>query len=364
MDYSKEQLARIWLQSAPMNGWNKLSALKKKLGGALAVWEQFTPVLYDALGPQLFAELADRRMHRCSDVLALLSQCGARAVFYGEADYPALLAAIDDPPDVLLLRGKLPPNDTPAVAIVGSRSCTRYGQAQTGRIAKELGGAGVCVVSGLARGIDAAAHQGALGGGGPTVAVLGCGIAQCYPPENKALFQQILAADGAIISELHPAAPPLPYHFPVRNRIISGLSHALLLIEAREKSGTHSTVHYALNQGREVFALPGNVDAPGSELPLKLLKEGAGICTCGEDIIAAMGWQRAAPAPRQQTLLGGDDASEQNPILRALSMEEKTLEELIAQTGLSASELGTQLTLLELNGQIERRAGRAYARLR
>lgn len=363
MDYSKEQLARIWLQSAPMNGWNKLAALKRKLGGALGVWEQFTPALYDFLGPQLFSELADRRMKRCGDVLGLLSQCGARAVFFGDVDYPALLAPIDDPPDVLFLRGTLPPGGTPAVAVVGSRSCTRYGQAQAGRIAGELGSAGVCVVSGLARGIDAAAHQGALRASGPTVAVLGCGIAQCYPPENKPLFQQILSSGGAVLSELHPAAPPLPYHFPVRNRIIAGLAQALLLIEAREKSGTHSTVHYALSQGREVFALPGNVDAPGSELPLRLLKEGAGLCTCGEDILSAMGWQPAAA--RQQSLFDArDDMPDQDPILRALAMEEKTLEELIAETGLSAGELGTQLTMLELNGQIERRAGRAYARLR
>lgn len=363
MDYSKEQLARIWLQSAPMNGWNKLSALKKRMGGASAVWDQFTPALYEALGPQLFSELADRRMHRCSDVLSLLEQCGARAVFYGDTDYPALLATIENPPDVIFLRGQLPAPGTPSVAIVGSRSSTRYGEAQAGRIARELGEAGVCVVSGLARGVDAAAHQGALKGGGPTVAVLGCGLSVCYPPENKALFQQIIASGGGIISELHPAAAPLPYHFPVRNRIISGLSHALLLIEAREKSGTHSTVHYALDQGREVFALPGNVDAPGSELPLKLLREGAGLCASGEDILSAMGWHSAAPM--QQSLFGKEsETAETDPILRALSLEEKTLEELIAETGLSASELGVQLTLLELNGQIERRAGRAYAKRR
>jgi DNA processing protein len=165
-----------------------------------------------------------------------------------------------------------------------------------------------------------------------------------------------------VISEYPPDTPGLPYQFPIRNRIISGISHALLLIEAAEKSGTHSTVNHALDQGREVFALPGNVDSPGSALPLKLLKEGANLCTCGADIVAALGWERRLP--QQVSLLEGDPDAENDVILSALALEEKTLEELIELTGLSASELSMQLTLLELNGRVERRAGRAYARVR
>ncbi len=145
----------------------------------------------------------------------------------------------------------------------------------------------------------------------------------------------------------------------MRNRIISGLSQGVLLVEAQRKSGTHFTVDYALSQGREVFALPGNVDAPGSELPLALLREGANLCACGQDILCRMGW--VEKAPEQNSFLPDHADEMQDPILRALALEEKTLEELIAETGQTASELSARLTLLEISGQIERRAGRAYA---
>lgn len=362
MDYSREQLARIWLQCLPMGAWNRRDALIERFGSAEAVWDHFTPALYDSLGPEYFAFLADTRMNRCADALRLLDSLGARAVFRGDNDYPALLAAVGDAPDVLFVLGTLPRDDVPAVAIVGSRRSTRYGTAQAKRIAGELADAGAAVISGMARGIDAAAHVGALDHHGVTVAVLGSGLAHIYPPENKDLFARIIAEGGAVVSELHPDFTPMPYHFPVRNRIISGLSHALLLIEAQEQSGTHSTVNHALDQGREVFALPGNVDAPGSALPLKLLKDGANLCTCGEDILAAMGWRRSPP--EQTSFFAPDTGEESDPVLRALGMEEKTLEELIAETGLNAQELGTQLTLLELGGKVERRAGRAYALVR
>lgn len=362
MAYTQDQLARIWLQCTPMNSWNKLSKLKERFHGARGVWDHFTPALYHELGEELFSHLADMRMRKCLPYLDMLERIGAKPVFLGKSPYPDFLSQIANPPDVMFVRGELPPRDAPAIAIVGSRTSTRYGSAQARRIARELAACGVTVVSGLARGIDAAAHLGALEGNGRTVAVLGCGLSQCYPPENKELAQRILDSGGAIVSELSPDAAPLPYHFPVRNRIISGLSQGVLLIEAQEKSGTHSTIHYALAQGREVFALPGNVDAPGSELPLKLLKEGAALCTDAEDILSFMGWKKRPPV--QSSLFDQGESEETDPILRALSLEEKTLEELLQETGLSVDALSTQLTLLELNGQIERRAGRAFARIR
>lgn len=366
MDLTKEQLARVWLQCAPMRAWARLDALRDKFGGAQGVWDHFTPELYAALGPDTFSALADSRAGRCGAVLRQLEGLDAKPLFLGDADYPALLSHIARPPDVLFARGTLPPPDTPAIAIVGSRSSTRYGSSQARRIARELAEKGVAIVSGLARGVDAAAHQGALDAHGRTVAVLGSGVGQIYPPENKDLAARILAEGGAIVSELAPDAQPFPFHFPVRNRIIAGLADGILLVEARLKSGTHSTINYALNQGREVFALPGNVDAPGSELPLMLLKEGANLCTCGQDILVAMDWEVRPPSqasflPKEED---GDDGNTPDPILRALALEEKTLEELIEETDLSAGELSSQLTLLEISGKIERRAGRAYALVR
>lgn len=360
MEFTKEKLARIWLQCAPMSVWGRLREWKEHLGGAEQVWDVFSPDFHQLLGDQPYAWMADQRRDKCSEILYQLDSLKIRPLFLGEKDYPAALSQINDPPDVLFCQGRLPP-EGPAAAVVGARSATRYGLSHARRIARELASAGVAVVSGLARGVDAAAHEGALEAGGRTVAVLGSGLGQLYPPENKDLARRILDAGGAIVSELAPDAGPLPYHFPVRNRIISGLSGAVLLIEARQKSGTHSTVNHALAQGREVFALPGIVDAPGSELPLQLLKDGAQICTCGQDIVSYMHWK--SPASVQESFLP-DTEEEEDPILAALRLEEKTLEELIEETGIPAPQLSAKLTILEISGKIERRAGRAYARIR
>ena len=365
MSFTKEQLARIWLQCAPMAVWNRIREWKTHLGGPEQIWDVFSPDFHAMLGDPAYAQMADSRAHQCSQILYQLNTLNAQPLFFGGPDYPAALSSLDDPPDVLFCRGAVPPAKQPAIAIVGSRRATRYGTAQARRIARELASQGVTIVSGLARGVDSAAHWGALDAGGQTVAVLGSGVGVIYPQENKELARRILDSGGAIVSELAPDAQPLPYHFPVRNRIIAGLSDGVLLIEAQKKSGTHTTIQYALDQGREVFALPGNVDAPGSELPLMLLKEGAGICTCAEDILSAMGW-REKPPEQSSFLSESDDDTEDasSPILRALALEEKTLEELLQETGLPVNELSTQLTLLEISGKIERRAGQAYARVR
>ncbi len=366
MDFSKEQLARLWLQSAPMAAWPRLNKIREEAGGALALWERFTPVYYDFLGPETFSFLADSRAARCGPLQRDMEKCGAYPVFLGEEGYPASLASIPDPPDVLFVRGTLPNHFSRSIAMVGSRRATRYGAAQAKRIAKGLAEQGVIVVSGLARGIDAASHQGALDGGGQTVAVLGSGFSHLYPAENKELAERIIQEGGALVTELAPDMTPLPYHFPARNRIISGLSQAVLLIEAQLKSGTHTTIERAREQRRQVFALPGNVDSPGSELPLMLLRDGAYLCAGPEDVLLQMGWgetqaEQASFLPSSLSVSPDDPAY---PILHALAVEEKTLEELIEETGRTAGELGAQLTMLELTGKIERRAGRAFALVR
>ena len=362
MENTKERLSRLWLQCAPMAVWTKLREWEKHLGGPEQLWDVFSPDFHAMLGDPIYAQMADSRARRCSDLLYQLESLKAKPLFLGDPDYPAALSPIENPPDVLFCRGTMPSGDQPAIAVVGSRRATRYGMAQARRIARELASQGVTIVSGLARGIDSAAHLGALDAGGRTVAVLGSGVGVIYPQENRELAQNI---GGAIVSELSPDAQPLPYHFPVRNRIIAGLSGGVLLIEAMLKSGTHTTIQYALDQGKEVFALPGNVDAPGSELPLTLLKEGATLCTCGNDILSAMNWIVRPPKTEHGSFLAdADDGDAASPILRALALEEKTLEELLQETGLPVNELSTQLTLLEISGKIERRAGRAYARVR
>ncbi len=354
-DYTKEQLCILWLKSSDLLGWNAVDALIEKHGSAESVWRSFSADMMDELG-KAYDHLKKQRDKGLDALLIRMEELNARAIFREDDDYPENLITIANAPRILYVRGTLP--EGPSVSIVGSRRDTRYGKASAFRIAKELAENGVTVISGMARGIDTAAHEGAIAGKGKTVAVLGCGIDVCYPPENKILMENILISGGAVVTELPPGTQPLSFHFPLRNRIISGLSDALLLIEARLKSGTNSTVNYALEQGKEVFALPGNVDAPGSELPLKLLKEGALICTEGNDILEYMKWSRIGDKEIRQMNVFEDT---EDPVLRALLREEKTFEELIEETGFNASELGIKLTMLEFEGSIERRAGRAYA---
>ena len=360
-EFSREEMCCLWLQYAPVSAWRGIDRLLNEYGSASGIYDSFSPAMAETIGKDGFTILNGLRSKGPDVLLADLDNAGIHPVLRPGEGYPSRLRDIPSPPRGLFVMGRLPGNDIPAVAIVGSRRDTRYGRAQARRIARELAESGVVIVSGLARGIDTAAHEGALEGGGITVAVLGNGLPGIYPGENRSLADRIISSGGAVISEYAPGAKPLGYHFPIRNRIISGLSDAVLLIEALRKSGTASTVHHALSQGREIFALPGNVDAPGSELPLQLLKEGAGICTGGEDILSGMGWRRDVKQVSFSDLMGLSEEDRSDPILSALEKEEKTFEELLDETGLSLQEINTSLTLLELEGRIEKRGGRAYA---
>lgn len=202
--------------------------------------------------------------------------------------YPKPLAQIYDPPPVLYIKGNLTRDDNLALAIVGSRRCTSYGSEQAGRFAYTLADAGFTIVSGMARGIDSAAHRGALAAGGRTIAVLGCGLANCYPPENAPLFKKI-AENGAVISELPLDFVAQSENFPARNRIIAGLCLATLVIEASNRSGALITAKLALENNREVMAIPGRIDSPASIGTHRLLKDGAKLVDCIQDVTEALG---------------------------------------------------------------------------
>lgn len=361
--YTHEQIYRIALHCAHKLTWQHREALLNTYGNAEAVLTHMDQGVADIIGSKGMDELREIKKRGAISLLEQLNACGADVFFRDEAEYPALLREISDPPQALFVRGVLKP-DEKSVAIVGSRRETRYGRTQAFRIARELAENGITVVSGLARGIDTAAHEGALAGGGRTVAVLGNGIDSVYPEENKALAERIVAQGGALISEFPLGAEPLAYHFPIRNRIISGMSAALLLIEGHAKSGTMITAGYAAEQGREVFALPGAVDAPGSAAPLRLLREGAGICTCAQDILVDMGWaQKPETVIQQQMALpaleGLTDIQKQ--IVLLMQDEPKRFEELAAESGIAPDTLTGELTLLELDGIVKPRAGRIYA---
>lgn len=333
--------------------------------------------------------------------LALADRLGVRIIALGEPDYPTLLASIPDAPPILYVRGALDPQaDQYPVAIVGSREATAYGIEQAERFAGVLARSGLTIVSGGARGIDTAAHRGALRAAGRTIVVMGCGLAGCYPPENALLFDQI-TRQGAIVSELPLNTAPSPDNFPARNRLISGLSLGVIVIEAGRRSGALLTAEAAIEEhGREVMAVPGRVDSPASAGTHDLLKSGgAAIVTEPGDVLniletparhQAAGTHALRYADPHQTAFWPSDSSSDGPtppeqgmpthgteakpksgsrvglsaahaaILDALESP-KTRDELAGITGLSAQQLSAELTLLELQSRV-RRVGSRLAR--
>lgn len=277
--------------------------------------------------------------------------------------YPELLAAVPSPP-ALWVRGALVPEDALALAIVGARRGTPYGLATAERIAAELAARGVTIVSGLARGIDTAAHRGALDAGGRTLAVLGCGIDVVYPPENRALAGAI-EARGALLSQFAPGTPALPGHFPVRNRTLAGLALGVLVVEAAERSGALITAGFAGDLGREVFAIPGRITSELSGGTHRLIQDGAKLVTCWQDIVSELPepWRRVVRgcaederAPSAPAL--GSDAGKMLKLLTA--DEPQHIERLIARGGFEPARAATTLLALELQGWARQLAGQRW----
>lgn len=261
--------------------------------------------------------------------------------------YPALLECTADPPPVLWVRGNVSVLGRPAVAVVGSRAATSYALAVGGRLAAELAGRSMVVVSGLARGVDSAAHRGCLDAAGLTIAVLGSGVDTIYPPEHERLADEV-AVSGCVISELGPGAPPLAEHFPLRNRIISGISLAVVVVEASEKSGSLITARYALEQGRDVMAVPGSVLTGRNRGSHSLLKDGAKVVETADDILEELGWPGAIVKRDSSVKLLNTDS-----LLSIFEHGEVYgLDALVEVSGLPASRLLARLTELELLGQV------------
>ena len=283
-----------------------------------------------------------------------LAASGASVVDILSESYPKPLLEIPDPPPFLYLSGELRGSE-PAVAIVGSRRATQYGLCTATRLARDLAACGVTVVSGMARGIDTAAHWGAVKGGGRSIAVLGCGIDVVYPPENAPLCQAVVAS-GALVSEFSLGSDPLAENFPRRNRIISALSRGVVVVEAGEHSGSLITARYALEQGREVFAVPGNVTCLGSRGGNGLIKEGAKLVERVEDILEEL--SLAPPSP------GGVPASpsfsltpQEAELYVLLCRGPLQIDDIIVQSELTAGEVSATLLGLELKGAVVRLPG-------
>jgi len=274
-----------------------------------------------------------------------------------------LLGAIPAPP-ALFARGALNDDDALAVAIVGSRRPTPYGLAVAERLASDLAVRGVTIVSGLARGIDTAAHRGALAAGGRTLAVLGCGLDVVYPLENRALARAI-EAQGALVSQFAPGMPALPGHFPARNRTLAGLALGVVVVEAADRSGALITAGFAGDLGREVFAVPGRITSPTSAGANRLIQDGAKLVTCWQDIVSELPepWRRAvrgplAPTGEQRQLENGSD---EGRMFRLLAPDEpQHIEQLIARAGLDPARAAAVLVTLELGGWARQLAGQRW----
>jgi len=277
--------------------------------------------------------------------------------------YPALLGAIAAPPS-LYVRGEIQNDDSLALAIVGSRRPTPYGLAVAERLASDLAGRGVTIVSGLARGIDTAAHRGALAAGGRTIAVLGCGLDVVYPPENAALARSI-EGRGAVVSQFPAGMPALPGHFPARNRTLAGLALGVVVVEAAEKSGALITAGFAGDLGRETYAVPGRITSASSVGANRLIQDGAKLVTCWQDIVSELPepWRRAVRGPlaskdeSPQPEIGSDEGR----MFRLLAPDEpQHIEELIARAGVDPARAATSLMTLELGGWARQLTGQRW----
>jgi DNA processing protein len=310
--------------------------------------------LLDKLG--LDPEAPDVRAARAAAgrALAEAAKEGIEPIAWFDARFPALLNCIPDPPPVLWIRGVTEVLGRPTVAIVGSRAATTYALQVGSRLAAELAGRGVVVASGLARGVDSAAHRGALGAGGATTAVLGSGVDRIYPAEHAELAENI-AGTGAVVSELAPGAAPLPEHFPLRNRVISGISLGVVVVEASENSGSLITARAALEQGRDVMAVPGSVLTGRNRGSHSLLKDGAKVVESADDILEELGW----PAVRPPVTEAAAGLLRRDPLLARMDEGEGyALDELAAATGMSATRLLPRLMELELRGRVVASGGR------
>ncbi|MES2401574.1 MAG: DNA-processing protein DprA [Pseudomonadota bacterium] len=366
---------RAWLRLtlAPGVGNEASRKLLATFGSAQAIFEQ-SPAALRRLG----SDKLERALLEESPALAELLQttldwlaaaANRQVVTLGDAAYPASLLNIADPPLMLYMMGSLAAPSSmaqagPCLAIVGSRNPTPQGEINARQFAKSFGASGMCVVSGLAMGVDGAAHDGALLGGGTTIAVVGTGLDRVYPKKHLELAHRI-AAQGMIISEFPLGTPPISSNFPKRNRIISGLSQGVLVVEAALKSGSLITARMATEQGKEVFAIPGSIHSPQSRGCHWLIKQGAKLVENAEDVLEELRLPSSRPA--ESNTDEEDEASEAAPadkgFMTALGFDPVSLDALQARTGLPTPELQAKLLELELDGVLTRLPGGLFQRM-
>jgi len=350
----------LWNQFYAQIGPIRFDQLLKAFGSAEKAWKapagQFSRLGW---GPRELELLKDRENLVVGPILDAVVRYDANVITREEEGYPANLLQIPAPPPLIYVRGELLSQDRLSLAVVGSRRATNYGKEVVRALVPDLAASGLTIVSGLALGIDAEAHRAALQAGGRTIAVLACGIDQVYPPSNVSIAQEMLkSGKGAIITEFPPETPTYPANFPIRNRIISGISLGTLVIEAAEGSGTFHTVASALDQGREVFAVPGSIFSPYSAGTAKLIEKGAKPVTRAEDILEELQVEDQIQIRQARETLPPDPEEEQ--ILVILGANELHMDEIFRQSDLDTAKVSSLLTLMEMKGLVRNLGGGIY----
>lgn len=364
MGYTREDGCRAWLTCGGLQS-SRLRDLLYDFGTAAEAYDALQkegagilrPYCTDAQLKKLLACAESSAMH---DRMQLIARYDMQIVCIDDSDYPHALLDIPDPPVLLYYIGDPTICEGRAVTMVGARNASIAGCEAAQTIAHDLSDAGVTIVSGLALGIDAASHTGCLLGKSPTCAVLGCGLDLSYPASNSRLRKEILDKEGVLFSEYPPGTPARKEHFRTRNRILSGLSRATLMVECRVPSGTLLTVHHALDQGREVFAWGGNQGTEWAEGAHQLIREGARFMTRASDLLEDLGWESEdLPTPQQKMMLPPVDAS-QKAIWLLLRRGEMSMEQIMAETAIPADEAATALTMLQLLGYVKALPGKMF----
>jgi DNA processing protein len=354
------------LNSVPDVGYVRIKNLVERFKDIKEIFRATRAQLeeVDKIGPKIASAIAGCDKEKVLErELKLAEDNGARVISYLDDEYPANLKQIYDPPAILYVKGSLIPEDKCSVAIVGSRRASRYGLQVSERLGMEFAARGITVVSGLARGIDAAGHKGALKARGRTIAVLGSGLANIYPPEHMKLADDI-QNDGALISEFPMACEPYKDNFPRRNRIISGLSLGVVVVEAAKGSGALITTDFALEQGRELFAVPGNAGSVTSSGTNMLIRQGAKLVESADDVIEELGDMIKGHMKACTTSAVRNPALEgtQKAVFESLGDTPLSVDEIIEGTELDASKAMGALARLEIQGLVERLPGQSYVR--
>jgi len=372
----------VWLSCIPgVRAWTKYR-LCEKLGGPEDIFfaEESKISSVEGVQPREAKALMDKSLEKASRTITWCEENHVDILTVQDAGYPERLRNISDPPVVLYVWGRLPAVDEhPVIGVVGTRKATPYGLRMAAKIGRELAEQGAVVVSGLAEGCDSASMEAALLAGGVTIGVLGTAINTVYPAKNKKLFEEVKMR-GVLLSEYPPNTRTYPADFKCRNRIITGLSLGVVVAEAPAHSGTRNTADHALEQGRDVFAVPGNVDAQASCGCNELLSQGAIVATCGEDILreyagrfdleirkpAPIPIKKEIDKPRDIVYIDADSLEEipsaQRSILRAMTRPDMHADEIIEAVGLPAAETLAALTMLQITGYVSQGTGRRYTR--